>query len=79
MHSAPSQGVVDPDLKLNGTSNCFICSNAVFPTGGFSNPTHTLIALTVRLAQHLNQRTAELQNPESVPAVAAEETVDSSR
>jgi choline dehydrogenase-like flavoprotein len=50
-----SQGVVDPDLRLFGTRNCYVCSGAVFPTSGFSNPTHTLLALAVRLAGHLNR------------------------
>ena len=46
-------GVVAPDLRLHGTRNVFICSSAVFPTSGFSNPTHTLLALAVRLADRL--------------------------
>ena len=53
MHPSPTGGVVDPNLRLHGTSNTFICSGAVFPTSGFSNPTHTLLALAVRLASHL--------------------------
>ena len=46
-------GVVDPNLRLHGTKNVHVCSSAVFPTSGFSNPTHTLLALAVRLAEHL--------------------------
>jgi choline dehydrogenase-like flavoprotein len=53
MSASPTGGVVDPDLRLNGTRNCYVCSGAVFPTSGFSNPTHTLLALAVRLARHL--------------------------
>ena len=53
MHPSPGSGVVDTDLKLHGTCNTYICSGAVFPTSGFSNPTHTLLALAVRLAGHL--------------------------
>lgn len=53
MSADPANGVVNPNLLLNGTRNCYICSGAVFPTSGFSNPTHTLLALTVRLADHL--------------------------
>ena len=55
MHAAPTGGVVDLDLKLHGTRNAYVCSSAVFPTSGFSNPTHTLLALAVRLAAHLRQ------------------------
>ncbi len=53
MHPFPDRGVVDPNLRLHGTPNTFVCSGAVFPTSGFSNPTHTLLALAVRLADHL--------------------------
>lgn len=54
MSADPAKGVVDPDLLLHGLSNAYICSSAVFPTSGFSNPTHTLIALAVRLGEHLS-------------------------
>ena len=53
MNSSPTAGVVDTDLKLHGIRNAYICSGAVFPTSGFSNPTHTLLALAVRLAARL--------------------------
>lgn len=49
-------GVVDADLRLHGVENAYVCSASVFPTGGFSNPTHTLVALAVRLADHLIRR-----------------------
>ena len=53
MDPSPARGVVDPNLRLHNTENVFICSSAVFPTSGFSNPTHTLLALAMRLAAHL--------------------------
>ena len=53
MSVSPDEGVVDTDLKLHGISNGYVCSAAVFPSSGFSNPTHTVIALAVRLADHL--------------------------
>ena len=54
MAASARAGVVDTDLRLHGTSNAYVCSSAVFPTSGYSNPTHTLLALTVRLAEHLS-------------------------
>ena len=54
MATSPNKGLVNTDLRLHGTDNAYICSSAVFPTSGFSNPTHTLLALAVRLAQHLS-------------------------
>ena len=53
MHASPRCGVVTPALRLHSMRNAYICSSAVFPTSGFSNPTHTLLALAVRLADHL--------------------------
>jgi choline dehydrogenase-like flavoprotein len=53
MAISPTRGVVNPDLLLNGTRNVYICSGAVFPTSGFSNPTHTVLALAMKLADHL--------------------------
>ena len=54
MASSESAGVVDTDLRLYGTRNVYVGSAAVFPTSGHSNPTHTLLALMVRLADHLS-------------------------
>lgn len=55
MAASQSTGVVDPQLKLFGTRNLFVCGTSVFPCGGYANPTHTLLALTVRLANHIRQ------------------------
>ena len=49
----PAASVVDADLKVHGLQNLHIASCAVFPSGGSSNPTFTLMALTLRLANHL--------------------------
>jgi choline dehydrogenase-like flavoprotein len=53
MSRSPETGVVDTNLRLHGTTNTYICSAAVFPSSGFSNPTHTVLALAVRLCDHL--------------------------
>ncbi len=52
----PAQGVVDPDLRVHGIDNLYVCSNAVFPNIGSINPTLTLTALALRLGQHLSAR-----------------------
>lgn len=54
MDPSAAAGVVDPNLRLHNTDNVFVCSSAVFPTSGFSNPTHTLLALATRLAAHID-------------------------
>ena len=53
MAETPDAGVVDPNLRIFGTTNAYVCSTSVFPSAGFANPTHTLIALAYRLADHL--------------------------
>ena len=53
MSASPIEGVVTPELLLHGTRNVYVCSGAVFPTSGFSNPTHTVLALAMRLADFL--------------------------
>jgi choline dehydrogenase-like flavoprotein len=53
MSAEPAQGVVDPDCRTHQVRNLFIGGSAVFPTGGHSNPTLTLIALCLRLADKL--------------------------
>lgn len=55
MAASPSDGIVDTDLKLHGIANGYVCSASVFPSSGFSNPTHTVLALAVRLAGRLTR------------------------
>jgi choline dehydrogenase-like flavoprotein len=53
MSSDPESGVVDADCRVHGVANLYIASSSVFPTGGFANPTLTILALAIRLADHL--------------------------
>ncbi|WP_116364534.1 GMC oxidoreductase [Parahaliea mediterranea] len=53
MAARPEDGVVDTDLKVFGSQNLYVASSSVFPRYGYSNPTLTIAALSVRLAQHL--------------------------
>jgi choline dehydrogenase-like flavoprotein len=53
MAATSAQGVVDPDLRVFGQRNLYVCSSAAFPTSGYANPTHTIIALALRLGNHL--------------------------
>ncbi len=56
MHEDPKRGVVDPQLRVHGIENLFVTGSSVFPTSGAANPTFTIVALTLRLADHLKQR-----------------------
>jgi choline dehydrogenase-like flavoprotein len=53
MHADPQQGVVDANSRVHGIGNLFVAGSGVFPTYSASNPTLNLVALTLRLAQHL--------------------------
>lgn len=53
MHDDPMQGVVNANCQVHGVSNLFIAGSSVFPTGGYANPTFTIIALAIRLADHI--------------------------
>lgn len=57
MATTPAEGVVDGDCKVFGTSNLYVASTAVFPTGHSAAPTFTMLALARRLADHLVGRT----------------------
>ena len=53
MSASPSQGVVDPDCKVHSVANLYVAGSAVFPTSGANTPTLTIVALALRLADHL--------------------------
>ena len=53
MSKTPETGVVDHNLRVWGHANIYVCSTSVFPTGSHSNPTLTLMALCLRLVNHL--------------------------
>lgn len=63
MGPTPQSGVVDAQLRLHGVSNLYVASCSVFPTGGSSNPTLTLMALCLRLAEHLRHSDRAIQQP----------------
>lgn len=58
MHEDPRCGVVDRDCKLFSMDNVYVAGSSVFPTGGYANPTLTLVALACRLAETLRGRLA---------------------
>jgi choline dehydrogenase-like flavoprotein len=55
MSHNPAEGVVDPNCRVHGLANLYVAGASCFPTGGAVNPTLTLVALTLRLADHLKQ------------------------
>ena len=56
MHEDPKQGVVDANCKVHGLANLFVAGGAVYPTGGAVNPTLTVVAVALRLSDHLKNK-----------------------
>lgn len=65
MADSPENGVTDGNQRVYGTDNLYICSNAVFPSIGAVNPTLTLTAVALRLADHLGACTTAPQGDEA--------------
>ena len=55
MHTDPKFGVVDENCRVHSTSNLFITGPSVFPTGGYANPSLTIVALAIRMADHIKR------------------------
>jgi choline dehydrogenase-like flavoprotein len=55
MSAEPTRGVVDPNLRVHGLANLFIGGSSVFPTAGSGTPTMLIVALALRLADHLRR------------------------
>jgi hypothetical protein len=62
MHDSPRLGVVDRDCRIHGVSNMFVAGSSVFPTAGANFPTFTLVALALRLSDHI---VARLRRPDA--------------
>jgi choline dehydrogenase-like flavoprotein len=56
MSADPKRGVVDPNCRVHGLANLYIGGASVYPTAGAVNPTLTLVALSLRLADHLKAK-----------------------
>jgi len=54
----PKDGVADSQGRVFGLDNLHLASSSLFPRYGYSNPTLTLVALSVRLAGHLSGKGA---------------------
>ncbi|WFL77305.1 GMC family oxidoreductase [Altererythrobacter arenosus] len=55
MSDDPKSGVVDADCRVHGIANLHIAGSSTFSTAGWANPTFTLVALALRLADKLDR------------------------
>ena len=53
MADDPKKGVVDSDCQVHGVAGLYVAGGSVFPTSGCAGPTLTIVALALRLADHL--------------------------
>ena len=50
------ESVVDRNLKIHGLDNIYVSGSSNFTTGGFTNPTFTIIQLAIRLSEKIKER-----------------------
>jgi choline dehydrogenase-like flavoprotein len=55
MHKDPQRGVTDENCRVHSVKNLYVSGSSVFPTGGCANSTLTIVALALRLAEHLSK------------------------
>jgi choline dehydrogenase-like flavoprotein len=65
MSDDPHKGVVDRQCRVHGVDNLHIAGSSVFPTGGWAFPTFTIVALSLRLAEHLRGLLAAAHSSEA--------------
>jgi choline dehydrogenase-like flavoprotein len=53
MHADPKRGVVDENCRVHGIANLYVAGGSVFPTTGATMVTMNIVALAIRLADHL--------------------------
>jgi choline dehydrogenase-like flavoprotein len=66
MASDPGRGVVDEHCQVHGVEHLYVAGTSVFPANGHVNPTLTLVALAIRLADRLKARYFERVSPSLV-------------
>lgn len=71
MSETPRTGVVDAHCRVHDVGNLFVAGSSVFPTSGQATPTLTLVALALRLADHLAAQLAERSRANVVAPSAA--------
>ncbi|MCZ6888765.1 MAG: GMC family oxidoreductase [Gammaproteobacteria bacterium] len=62
MSDSPATGVVDRNCRVHAMSNLFVAGGAVFATSGSANPMLTIVALALRLADHIEKRLKRSRN-----------------
>lgn len=56
MGDDPKQSVTNANCKVHGIANLYMAGSSNFVTAAAPNPTLTLVALTLRLADHIKKQ-----------------------
>lgn len=54
MAADPRHGVTDARARVHGMPNLYVAGSSLFPTGGWANPTLTIVALALRAADDID-------------------------
>lgn len=68
MADHPRHGVVDRHCQVHGVAGLYVAGSSVFPTGGYANPTLTIVALAIRLADRLRETALSAPCPTTIGA-----------
>jgi choline dehydrogenase-like flavoprotein len=61
MSNDPKKGVVDSNCRVHGIDNLFIAGASCYATAAAPNPTLTIVALTLRLSDHIKESIKKFQ------------------
>ena len=56
MGENPKSSVVDKNLKLHNNKNLYVTGSSNFVSGGYANPTYTIIQMSLRLASEISKK-----------------------
>ena len=71
-HADPKFGVVNAECRVHGMNNLFVAGSSTFPAGGYANPTLTIVAMALRLADLVKH---EL-NTQTLASVLSDHKID---
>ena len=72
--SNPRRGVVDAQCRVHGVRGLYVAGSSVFPTIGHCNPTQMIVALAVRLSDHLKADARRIARP-AMESIASRDAV----
>ena len=74
--TGPTEGVVDQNLKVHGVDNLYVGGASVFASAGISNPTMTIITLSIRLAEHSAYPGSQTESPSQTGLLRGTRCID---